>query len=98
MNGDLTAVALLLADTDWGHMDGGWWVVMAVGMVLIWALAIVGLVWLARELTGRRGLRLRQDPLELLDRRLAEGAISPEDYRERRKILSGAASPEGEEP
>lgn len=94
MNADLTTVALLLADSDWGHMDGGWWVVMAIGMVLFWALVIVGLVWLVRELTGRggSGLKLRQDPLELLDRRLAEGAISPEDYRERREILSGSTS------
>ena len=93
MNVDLTMFALLLADSDWGHMDGGWWAVMAIGMVIFWALVIVGLVWLVRELTGRGGSgpKLRQDPLELLDRRLAEGAISPEDYHERREILSGSA-------
>jgi putative membrane protein len=91
MNADLTTAALVFADSDWGgHMDGGWWVVMAIGMVLFWALVIVGLVWLVRELTGRGGLKLRQGPLELLDRRLAEGTISPEDYRERRKILAGS--------
>jgi putative membrane protein len=91
MNADLTSAALLLADFD-GHMDGGWWVVMATGMVLFWGLVIVGLVWLARELAGRGGgLRPRQDPLELLDRRLAEGTISPEDYHERREILGGSA-------
>jgi len=94
MNADLTSAALLLADSDWGHMDGGWWVVMVVGMVLFWALAIVGLVWLVRELTGSRGLRSGQEPLELLDRRLAEGTISPQDYRERREILTGSPPPE----
>jgi len=75
-------------------MDGGWWVVMAIGMVIFWGLVIVGVVWLVRELTGRggNGLKLRQDPLELLDRRLAEGTISPEDYRERREILGGSAA------
>jgi len=91
MNAELTTAALLLADADGYHMDGGWWVVMAIGMVLFWALVIAGLVWLVRELTGRGGLKLRQDPLELLDRRLAEGTISPEDYRERREILRGSA-------
>jgi len=50
MNIDLTTFALLLADSDWGHMDGGWWVVMAIGMILFWGLVIVGLVWLVREL------------------------------------------------
>jgi putative membrane protein len=88
--GDLV---LIFSDIDGHHMDGGWWVVMAIGMVLFWALVIVGLVWLARELAGRGGigLKLRQDPLELLDRRLAEGTISPEDYSERREILRGSA-------
>lgn len=86
--GDL---ALIFADIDGDHMGDGWWVAMAIGMVLFWALVIVGLVWLARELTGRQGPGSRQDPLELLDRRLAEGTISPEDYRERREILRGSA-------
>jgi putative membrane protein len=86
---------LIFSDIDGHHMDGGWWVVMAIGMVLFWALVIVGLVWLVRELAGRGGigLKLRQDPLELLDRRLAEGTISPEDYSERRAILTGSSSP-----
>jgi len=72
-------------------MGGGWWLVMAVGMAIFWGLVLVGLVWLVRELMGRRGFRLRQDPLELLDRRLAEGTISPADYHERREILRGSA-------
>lgn len=96
MNADLTTVALLLADVDGGHMDGGWWVVMAIGMVLFWALVIVGLVWLVREVSDRHGFRSKQGPLELLDRRLAEGTISPEDYRERREILRGPA-PRGDD-
>lgn len=88
MNADLTSAALLLAEVDGHHMDGGWWVVMAIGMVLFWALVVAGLVWLVRELTGGRGFRSRQDPLKLLDRRLAEGTISPEDYEKRRAILT----------
>jgi putative membrane protein len=94
MNADLTSAALLLADSDWGHMDGGWWVVMMVGMVLFWGLVILGIVWLVRELAGR-GARLGREPdaLELLDRRLADGTISPEDYHERRAILTDSSPP-----
>jgi putative membrane protein len=84
---------LVLAQ-DGDHMDGGWWVVMGLGMVLFWALVIVGAIWLVRELAGRGG-RLGREPdaMEVLDRRLAEGTISPDDYRERRAILTGSRPP-----
>lgn len=84
------ALLVPLADFD-GHMDGGdgWWIVMVLGMVLFWALVIVGLVWIVRELAGgaRRPAADAPEPLALLDRRFAEGTISAEDYRERRAIL-----------
>ncbi|HEU5063755.1 MAG TPA: hypothetical protein VFT79_11475 [Solirubrobacterales bacterium] len=92
----------ILAHAGWGdHMDwdDGWWLVMMIGMVIFWALVVLGIVWLARELSGRPGLggHRNPDPLELLDRRLAEGTVSPEDYRERRAILTGS-SRSGEGP
>lgn len=86
------AALLVLANGDWDHMDwgAGWWIVMALGMVLFWGLVAVAVVWIVREL-GRGGARTpgREDPLELLDRRLAEGQISVEEYEERRRVLSG---------
>ena len=86
---------VLFADSeiDWGHMnmDGGWWLVMMIGMLLFWALVLVGIVWVVRELSGSRPRQGGDQPdaLAVLDRRLAEGAISPEDYHERRAILTG---------
>jgi putative membrane protein len=85
-----------LADTFDGHHDwgDGWWIVMAIGMLAFWALVIVGAIWLVRELAANRrsGAHPRADPgaLEILDRRLAEGAISIEEYRERRRALTDA--------
>jgi putative membrane protein len=93
----LIGLALVLAGEGDHHMDwgGGWWVVMVVGMVLFWGLVVIAAVWLVRELAGRGG-RLGRKPgaLELLDQRLADGTISPEDYRERRRILEGRSPPE----
>lgn len=93
----LIGVAPVLADSNGGdHMNwgGGWWIMMAIGMVLFWGLVILGVVWLVRELSGLRGrARSEPDALEVLDRRLAEGTISPEDYRERRAILTGSHPP-----
>ena len=88
--------SLLLAQGDFdGHMgwDGGWWILMAIGIVLFWGLVIFGIVWVVRELGSRREHHGhsdgRGDPLAILDRRLAEGTVSAEEYRERRAILSG---------
>lgn len=88
----IVAASGLVADADFGHMDldGGWWIVMALGMLVFWGLVIVGALWLVRELGGsRQGSRGAPDPLATLDHRLAAGEISPEEYRERRAILSG---------
>ena len=91
--GNLASTLLMLADgghmdMDWDLGDGGW-IVMMLGMLLFWALVIFGIVWIVRE-TGRHGGHPPpdHDPVAILDRRFAEGAISPEEYRERRALLS----------
>ncbi len=94
MNAMATA-QLLLADSDWNHMGGGAWVLMGLGMIIFWGLVIFGVVWLVRTLTDHRttgvGHGAEPSPLEILDRKLAEGAISVEDYQERRRILTGGS-------
>jgi uncharacterized membrane protein len=67
---------------------------MMIGMGLFWLAIILGFVWLVRDGAGRR----QQDPpadnvLTILDRRFAEGAISPDDYKRRRDVLTRAAAP-----
>lgn len=83
---------LLFADT-WGMHDGdvgaGLMMVMMLGMVLFWGLVVFGVVWLLREGIGRgRNHQLDSHPLEILDRRLAEGHISVEEYEQRKKTLA----------
>jgi putative membrane protein len=91
----LDRLSILLAQYD-GHMDwdDGWGIVMVVGMVLFWGLVIVGIIWLVREVAAMRSHHRTagspDDPLRILDRRLAEGSISPEEYRERRSMLTGS--------
>jgi putative membrane protein len=84
-----SALSAVLADMDWGHMDGGWWIVMMIGMGVFWALVIVLIVWLARGgLESRRtGGSEAVTPLQILDRRFAEGSITVDEYKERRKAL-----------
>lgn len=87
------ALTVPLADT-WdmhGDIGTGGWIVMMVAMVLFWGAIILGIVWLVRGSSdGWRGWR-RETPLDLLERRFAEGAISVEDYHERRDVLEAGA-------
>jgi putative membrane protein len=85
------STAVILADQG-GMMDGfggGWWIPMIVGMILFWGLVIVGIVWLVRGGLGPRDDSRRMSPSDLLERRLAEGDLTVEEYRERRASLSG---------
>lgn len=77
-------------DVD-GHMGGGWWIVMMFGMVVFWGAVIVGIAWLVRNGSGGDSWRRERTdtPLEILERRFAEGSISADEYRERREVLTG---------
>jgi putative membrane protein len=75
-------------DTN-GHMGGGWWIVMMLWMVLFWGAVIFGVVWLARgEAPGWSRAQRRETPLEILDRRFAEGSLSADEYHDRLKVLT----------
>ena len=92
------AQTTFLADT-WGmHGDVGWgWMVLMMFlMVLFWAAIIVGAVWLIRAAFDRGPGPRSESPAEVLERRFAEGALSVEDYRERRAVLAnGNREPKG---
>jgi uncharacterized membrane protein len=77
-------------------MGSGGWIVMALVLIIIVAL----LVWLVLRTTGGDARDRRspergsggggdEPPLRILDRRLAEGKITVEDYEQRKKILAG---------
>ena len=80
-----------LADS-WGMHGGdvgvGWMIVM----VLFWTAIVLGIVWLLRGsarawwATGEMPMT-KESPVEVLERRFAEGAISTEDYWARREVL-----------
>jgi putative membrane protein len=93
----------LLADT-WMHGNNwgwGWMTLMMVAMLLFWGAVIFGIFWLIRGAArGEWGRSERptdkESPLDILDRRFAEGEITPEDYQTRRKVLlNGPAGSNG---
>jgi len=87
----VTAVAsagLVLAESfGWhnGDVGAGWWIVMMLGMVIFWGAVIAVVVWLLRG--GSSSRPTADSPLEILQRRLAQGEISTEEYERRRAAL-----------
>ena len=99
------ALTVPLAD-NWGmHGGSGWWLLAAIPMMLFMG----AMMWMmmrgmmgggsspdssARSDTSAS----RETPLEILERRFAEGEISIEDYRARRETLVGrTVEPSGDE-
>ena len=64
---------------------------MMIGMVLFWGAILLGIAWFVwGGQSGRasdEGRAIKESPLEILERRFAEGAISVDDYRARRQVL-----------
>lgn len=77
---------------DW---SAGGWIAMVVGMILFWALVVIGIVWLIRSVPWGQYRHGHESALDVLDRRFASGEISPEDYRERRAVLRDESPPSG---
>ncbi|WP_372658848.1 SHOCT domain-containing protein [Hydrogenophaga sp.] len=70
-----------------GGMHGLWWI--------FWVLLIGVLVFYSWGRPGGRRHGPRETPHEVLQRRLANGEITPEQYEERKRLLDrdkGAAS------
>jgi putative membrane protein len=65
---------------------GGWWILPG---PLLWLLLIVGIVLLVRSRSGQAPLTGGgpETGIEVLERRFAEGELTPEQYRERRSVL-----------
>jgi putative membrane protein len=74
------------------------WLLMGVGMLLIWALVVAGIVWLVHHATSNRapgGVSLdkpaaaaQPSAQDILDQRYARGEINDEEHRIRRDTLA----------
>lgn len=90
----LALTSLPLADS-WNMHDSwgwGWMMPMMLGMALFWGAIILGFAWLVRDGIGRRQGRHQETALTILDRRSAQGALSPDEYHQRRNVLTDAAA------
>ena len=70
-----------------GGMHGFWWI--------FWIALISVLVFYGWGRPSEQRRRPRETPLEVLQRRLASGEISPEQYEERKALLDRDAVDKG---
>jgi uncharacterized membrane protein len=67
---------------------------MMIAMGLFWLAIVLGVVWLVRDSVERRQPEAStENALTILDRRFAEGAVSLDEYEQRRDVLTDAATP-----
>src|SRR5690349_9239862 len=81
-----------LADSwGWHHGDVGigWMIAMMLGMFVFWGAVIAVVVWALR---GRGWATSTETPEDVLRRRLAEGAITVEEYEARHAALNDEVS------
>ncbi|WP_305706282.1 SHOCT domain-containing protein [Nocardioides sp.] len=84
-------------------MSDGWGIVMVLGMLGVWALVAVAIVWVVRSTrtpTVSAGGTSLPSPggstgsaERILAERLARGDIDPEEYRSRLEALSTSGAP-----
>lgn len=89
------AIPVAVASGDWS-IGGGWWIAMGVCMLFM-GFMMFGMMGHHRP-AGRSRWRYgtgpeshEETPMDVLERRFAEGTITVEDYQARRKVLAGDA-------
>jgi putative membrane protein len=70
--------------TDW---DSGWIWGMHLVWWLFWVVVAIGVWWTITRGSAAPSSRVLEPPLEVLRRRYAEGALTTEEFEERRKVL-----------
>ena len=73
-----------------GHMSTAGWILSVLWTLIIVALVVAGIVWLVSTLSNREagGSTSSASAREILDRRLASGEITVEQYQQLRHTLA----------
>jgi uncharacterized membrane protein len=82
-----------------GHMTAAGWIIAVLWTVIVFALIAGGIYWFVSALSGRTGGEQPRPPgegsaREILDRRLAKGELTVEEYEQLRDTLDGGAFPQ----
>ena len=83
-----------------GHMSAAGWILSVVWTLIIIALVVAGIMWLISALGNRENRRPTEEgsapsAREILDRRLASGELSVEQYKQLRETIGDPAPAAG---
>lgn len=71
-------------------MAWGGWLVMLLGMVAFWGLAVWAVVVIFRSTRSGNARPTDRDPLDILGERFARGEIDETEYRARAEVIRAA--------
>lgn len=71
---------------------------MMTGMALFWGALILVVILLVHTPGEQRPRQHGDSALDVLERRFAEGALSADEYHERRRVLAGSPHKTGVSP
>jgi uncharacterized membrane protein len=78
---------------DWnGNMSAAGWIFLILIVLLFLGLLVGVIAWTAQGIKGRAADQEPSAPAEILNRRLATGELTVEEYRELQRALSDGAS------
>jgi len=82
---------------DNDHMDGGWAVLMMLGMLVFWTAVVIVLAWALHSVWSSKAPGAGTQPTglggshgdaeDILASRLARGEIDPDEYKNRLAVL-----------
>jgi putative membrane protein len=83
-----------------GHMSAAGWILSVMWTVIIVALVVAGIVWLVSALSNRENRPAASQSSEAsaretLDRRLARGELTVEEYKQLRETIGDPARSAG---
>jgi uncharacterized membrane protein len=97
MSGCVAVLGLVIIAAAAGFGTGAFFAVPCLLMMgaMMWMMVGMGRGASSRRSSARTESPIpTSSPLEILERRFAEGELSPEEYRSRRDLLDGAEAPD----
>ncbi len=66
---------------------GGWWIFGSIFMILFWAVIILAIIWLYKQIRGPSAGAATESALDIAKKRYAKGGITKDEFEELKKEI-----------